>query len=149
PHDDADRSRDLPLRLPVDPQVRRPRPLEHRQLEPLRPRQPLRHPRRHRPAYLRHPRLLPGLALSEQQMRNLTEASFVSLDGVADDPRAWAMSYFDEQASRSLAKRCRQATACSWGAARTNTSRAWRSRADRTPTRSTTSENTSSRQPSS
>jgi len=42
-------------------------------------------------------------------MRNLTESSFVSLDGVADDPRAWAMSYFDEQAQQ-IAREALQAS---------------------------------------
>jgi dihydrofolate reductase len=34
-------------------------------------------------------------------MQRITESTFASLDGVTDDPRAWAMSYFDEQAQQT------------------------------------------------
>jgi dihydrofolate reductase len=34
-------------------------------------------------------------------MQKITESTFASLDGVTDDPRAWAMSYFDEQAQQA------------------------------------------------
>jgi dihydrofolate reductase len=33
--------------------------------------------------------------------RKITESTFVSLDGIADDPRAWAMSFFDEHAQHA------------------------------------------------
>ena len=34
-------------------------------------------------------------------MRKIIESTFVSLDGVTEDPRAWAMSYFTEQAQQA------------------------------------------------
>ena len=34
-------------------------------------------------------------------MRKITESTFVSLDGVTDDPRAWAMRYFTEPAQQA------------------------------------------------
>jgi dihydrofolate reductase len=34
-------------------------------------------------------------------MRKITESTFVSLDGVTEDPRAWAMRYFTEQAQQA------------------------------------------------
>ena len=34
-------------------------------------------------------------------MRKITESSFVSLDGVTEDPRAWAMGYFNEHAQQA------------------------------------------------
>ncbi len=34
-------------------------------------------------------------------MRKITESTFVSLDGIADDPRACAMSFFDEHAQQA------------------------------------------------
>lgn len=34
-------------------------------------------------------------------MRKITESTFVSLDGVTEDPRAWAMRYFNEQAQQA------------------------------------------------
>ena len=34
-------------------------------------------------------------------MRKITESTFVSLDGVTEDPRAWAMGYFDEDAQEA------------------------------------------------
>ena len=34
-------------------------------------------------------------------MRKLTESTFVSLDGVTEDPRAWAMGYFTEDAQEA------------------------------------------------
>jgi epoxide hydrolase len=52
------------LRLSVDPQIRRPRPRQHHQLEPPRHRQPLRHARRDRPADLGHSQHLPAPALA-------------------------------------------------------------------------------------
>ncbi len=32
-------------------------------------------------------------------MRKLIESTFVSLSGVVEDPRRWAMAYFDEAAN--------------------------------------------------
>jgi dihydrofolate reductase len=37
----------------------------------------------------------------ESAMRKITESTFVSLDGVTEDPRAWAMGYFDEDAQKA------------------------------------------------
>ena len=34
-------------------------------------------------------------------MRKIIESTFVSLDGVTEDPRAWAMSYFNEEAQQA------------------------------------------------
>ncbi len=34
-------------------------------------------------------------------MRKITESTFVSLDGVTEDPRAWAMGYFNENAQQA------------------------------------------------
>jgi dihydrofolate reductase len=34
-------------------------------------------------------------------MRKITESTFVSLDGVTEDPRAWAMGYFDDSAQQA------------------------------------------------
>jgi dihydrofolate reductase len=34
-------------------------------------------------------------------MQKITESTFASLDGITDDPRAWAMSYFDAQAQQA------------------------------------------------
>ena len=34
-------------------------------------------------------------------MRKITESTFVSLDGVTEDPRAWAMGYFNEDAQKA------------------------------------------------
>src|ERR1700761_8566832 len=34
-------------------------------------------------------------------MRKIIESTFVSLDGVTDDPRAWAMGYFNENAQQA------------------------------------------------
>lgn len=63
-HHRAARAGELRLGLPVDPRVRRTRPQEHRVLERLRHRQPLRRARRARPAGRRHPQLLPPAALN-------------------------------------------------------------------------------------
>ena len=62
-HDDADGRRDLRTRLPVDPTLRRARPREHRQLEPLRPRQPFLASRRAGSPLGRHQAVLPRAAL--------------------------------------------------------------------------------------
>ena len=40
-------------------------------------------------------------------MRKITESTFVSLDGVTEDPRAWAMSYFNEQAQQAALEQLR------------------------------------------
>jgi dihydrofolate reductase len=34
-------------------------------------------------------------------LQKITESTFASLDGVTDDPRAWAMGYFDESAQKT------------------------------------------------
>ena len=34
-------------------------------------------------------------------MRKITESTFVTLDGVTEDPRAWAMGYFNENAQQA------------------------------------------------
>ena len=62
--DRADRRGDLRRGLPVGAPLRRPRPREHRQLEPLRPRQPLLPSRCPRPAARGHPGVLPHPALT-------------------------------------------------------------------------------------
>jgi dihydrofolate reductase len=45
--------------------------------------------------------LKPNKKRLEPTMRKITESTFVSLDGVTEDPRAWAMGYFHENAQQA------------------------------------------------
>ena len=48
----------------------------------------------------------------EPTMRKISESTFVSLDGVTEDPRAWAMGYFNENAHKQPSNSCKPATGC-------------------------------------
>src|SRR5690348_12261259 len=45
--------------------------------------------------------LRPNKKRLEPTMRKITESTFVSLNGVTEDPRAWAMGYFNENAQQA------------------------------------------------
>ena len=84
---------------------------------------------------------------SEPPMRKITESTFVSLDGVTEDPRAWAMGYFNENAQQAALEQLQASDGMLMDEAPTSTSPRPCQPVARTPTRSTRSASTCSPPP--